>query len=225
MTLFQEAAAAGERGAGAREGHTAICLLPLRPPHSHLPERQRRHQCAVCGRRGTKERLFGPQLGWGNSLPSESLPSRGLPPDRCSALPRCHRAQPGAARVAPPGGRGTQSGPWLLFVSLASSPVCGHSVSHRTLAARGLSRRCQDPGTTAPHLPVCGLQGGPCPPLGTDPSGSVRDKGSSGTEAVTLSCETLRAELWLRYYYPLRNVQPSFSRSKAGTIPGGWRNQ
>lgn len=114
MTLFQETTAAGERGAGAPGGAQRHLPPPAAPAALAPPrERPRRHQCAVCGRRGTKERLFGPQLGWGDSLPSESLPLRGLPSDRCSALPRCNRARPGAARVAPPGGRGTQSGPWF----------------------------------------------------------------------------------------------------------------
>lgn len=76
----------------------------------------------------------------------------------------------------------------------------------------GLPRRHQDPGTTALYLPACGLQGGRCAPLGTDPPGRLQDK--RGAAALKLSpchAKHLRAELWLEYYYPLRQVQPSLS--------------
>lgn len=199
MTLFQETTAAGERGAGAPGGAQRHLPPPAAPAALAPPrERPRRHQCAVCGRRGTKERLFGPQLGWGDSLPSESLPLRGLPSDRCSALPRCNRARPGAARVAPPGGRGTQSGPWF-------PRILGLRPRLKTLKCpiglwrpAGLPRRRQDPGTTAPHLPVCGLQGDQCAPLGTNPPGRLQDK--RGAAALKLSpchAKHLRAKLWL----------------------------
>lgn len=69
------------RRKGRGEGRAAICLVPPRPPRSsHLPARPHRHQCAVCGRWGTKKRLFGPRPGWGNNSPGEGLLPRGRRP-------------------------------------------------------------------------------------------------------------------------------------------------
>lgn len=48
-----------------------------------------------------------------------------------------------------------------------------------------LRRRRHDPGTTAPHLPECRLKGGPCAPLGKDPSGRLQDQRGAAAQKLS----------------------------------------
>lgn len=200
MTLFQETTAAGEKGAGAPGGahrHLPPPAAPaaLAPPREAAPPSMRglwppRYKGAAV----RASARVGRQL-------TERKPPFTRPPVRpllCFAT-----LQPSTA-----GGRARRTSGWPRDAERTVAPfrILGLPPRLKTLKCpiglwgpAGLLRRLQNPGTTAPHIPVCGLQGGQCAPLGTDPPGRLQDK--RGATALKLSpchAKHLRAELWLR---------------------------
>lgn len=117
MTLFREAAAAAaERGAGARGGRAAICLRPpgrrlpgtARPPRrSHLPARPARPPSmrGLWSRGVQRSGCSGPARA-GRELTGEGLPLCGRP---CPGRPG--RALLARVRAAVPGRPGLGGGP------------------------------------------------------------------------------------------------------------------
>lgn len=219
MTLFREAAAAeGERRAGAPGGARRhlprpAALAALAPPREAAPPSIR-----GLWPPGYKGAAVRPQLGWGDSLPSEGLPPRGLPPDHllCFAtLPpgttrgRAHRTS-GWRRDAGLTGHGSLSYPQ------PPAPSDGTPCPNGLWRPARLRRRRHDPGTTAPHLPECRLKGGPCAPLGTDPSGRLQDQ--RGAAALKLSpCHARPWATVLSFGWdptPVHSQSPTFTLAK-----------
>lgn len=187
MTLFGRLQPPPERGARGRgEGRAAICLGPPARRAARTSPRGR-HQCAVCGRPGTKERLFGPRPGWGKAHRARAslravasqaspLPSRRAAPPRCPA-----RRASGSQRVC-----------WAGLARPALASLCRPSLltrmSRRTLTASPRLRP-HDPRTSAPSPPTA-PRGVGCAPPGADPlNPRAREQGggSGGPEAVTSS--------------------------------------
>lgn len=142
-----------------------------------------------------------------------------LPPGTTRGRARC---TPGWRRDAGLTGHGS------LPYSQPTAPSDGTPSPNGLWRPARLRRRRHDPGTTAPHLPECRLKGGPCAPLGTDPSGRLQDQ--RGAAALTLSpCHarpwaTVLSSGWDTTPVHFQSPNLHFGQNRA-TVPGTRGNQ
>lgn len=219
MTLFREAAAAeGERRAGGAGRGT---------PPSASSRCARRTRTSPRGRAAINTRSVAARVQRSGCSASarvgrqltERRPPSARPPARpllCFAtLPpgttrgRAHRTS-GWRRDAGLTGHGSLSYPQ------PPAPSDGTPCPNGLWRPARLRRRRHDPGTTAPHLPECRLKGGPCAPLGTDPSGRLQDQ--RGAAALKLSpCHARPWATVLSFGWdptPVHSQSPTFTLAK-----------